>query len=123
MVPVGYTFNLDGAAIFLGVATIFIVQLYGIDPSVTYPDGLAKYTAAFLNILTVAATHSQNSPPSILIICRHHWHSQWQVRYECSDREQNSMCPWSVASGTGMGKKWQCPQWGSIRSIVLLPSR
>ena len=35
VVPVGYTFNLDGAAIFLGVATIFIVQLYGIDLSVT----------------------------------------------------------------------------------------
>ena len=50
VVPVGYTFNLDGAAIFLGVATIFIVQLYGIDLSVTYPDGLAKYTAAFFKM-------------------------------------------------------------------------
>jgi len=35
VVPVGYGFNLDGAAIFLGVATIFIAQLYGIDLSVT----------------------------------------------------------------------------------------
>ncbi|MGK5010048.1 cation:dicarboxylate symporter family transporter [Janthinobacterium sp. MDB2-8] len=35
VVPVGYAFNLDGAAIFLGVATIFIAQLYGIDLSVT----------------------------------------------------------------------------------------
>ncbi|PVZ43539.1 cation:dicarboxylate symporter family transporter [Pseudomonas sp. CC120222-01a] len=31
VVPVGYAFNLDGASIFLGVATIFIAQLYGID--------------------------------------------------------------------------------------------
>lgn len=35
VVPVGYAFNLDGAAIFLGVATIFIAQLYGINLSVT----------------------------------------------------------------------------------------
>lgn len=35
VVPVGYAFNLDGAAIFLGVATIFIAQLYAIDLSVT----------------------------------------------------------------------------------------
>lgn len=35
VVPVGYAFNLDGAAIFLGVATIFIAQLYGIDLTVT----------------------------------------------------------------------------------------
>ncbi|UQV43185.1 cation:dicarboxylase symporter family transporter [Janthinobacterium lividum] len=35
VVPVGYAFNLDGAAIFLGVATIFIAQLYGIDLSAT----------------------------------------------------------------------------------------
>ncbi len=31
VVPVGYAFNLDGASIFLGVATIFIAQLYGIE--------------------------------------------------------------------------------------------
>lgn len=35
VVPVGYAFNLDGASIFLGVATIFIAQLYGIDLSIT----------------------------------------------------------------------------------------
>jgi proton glutamate symport protein len=35
VVPVGYAFNLDGASIFLGVATIFIAQLYGIDLSLT----------------------------------------------------------------------------------------
>ncbi|KAB8043909.1 cation:dicarboxylate symporter family transporter [Janthinobacterium aquaticum] len=35
VVPVGYAFNLDGAAIFLGVATIFIAQLYAIDLSLT----------------------------------------------------------------------------------------
>ncbi|MFZ6769994.1 cation:dicarboxylate symporter family transporter [Undibacterium sp. Di26W] len=35
VVPVGYAFNLDGASIFLGVATIFIAQLYGIDLSVS----------------------------------------------------------------------------------------
>lgn len=34
VVPVGYAFNLDGASIFLGVATIFIAQLYGIELSV-----------------------------------------------------------------------------------------
>jgi len=33
VVPVGYAFNLDGMSIFLGVATIFIAQLYGIDLS------------------------------------------------------------------------------------------
>ncbi|HHS9610723.1 MAG: cation:dicarboxylase symporter family transporter [Klebsiella michiganensis] len=31
VVPMGYAFNLDGASIFLGVATIFVTQLYGID--------------------------------------------------------------------------------------------
>jgi proton glutamate symport protein len=31
VVPVGYAFNLDGASIFLGVATLFVAQLYGID--------------------------------------------------------------------------------------------
>ncbi|RAI64785.1 sodium:dicarboxylate symporter [Pseudomonas fluorescens] len=35
VVPVGYAFNLDGASIFLGVATIFVAQLYGIDLSLT----------------------------------------------------------------------------------------
>ncbi|WP_339474680.1 cation:dicarboxylate symporter family transporter [Pseudomonas sp. RL_5y_Pfl2_69] len=35
VVPVGYAFNLDGASIFLGVATIFIAQLYGIELSLT----------------------------------------------------------------------------------------
>ena len=34
VVPVGYAFNLDGAAIFLGVATIVIAQLYGVDLTV-----------------------------------------------------------------------------------------
>lgn len=35
VVPVGYAFNLDGASIFLGVATIFVSQLYGIDLSIS----------------------------------------------------------------------------------------
>jgi proton glutamate symport protein len=35
VVPVGYAFNLDGASIFLGVATIFIAQLYGIELSLS----------------------------------------------------------------------------------------
>ncbi|SDR61599.1 cation:dicarboxylate symporter family transporter [Paraburkholderia tuberum] len=35
VVPVGYAFNLDGASIFLGVATIFISQLYGLDLSLS----------------------------------------------------------------------------------------
>lgn len=35
VVPMGYAFNLDGASIFLGVATIFVAQLYGIDLSVS----------------------------------------------------------------------------------------
>jgi proton glutamate symport protein len=35
VVPVGYAFNLDGASIFLGVATIFVAQLYAIDLTVT----------------------------------------------------------------------------------------
>ncbi|MFK3772272.1 cation:dicarboxylate symporter family transporter [Pseudomonas sp. NPDC089406] len=35
VVPMGYAFNLDGASIFLGVATVFVAQLYGIDLSLT----------------------------------------------------------------------------------------
>lgn len=35
VVPVGYAFNLDGASIFLGVATIFVAQLYAIDLSLS----------------------------------------------------------------------------------------
>ncbi len=35
VVPVGYAFNLDGASIFLGVATLFVAQLYGIDLSLS----------------------------------------------------------------------------------------
>lgn len=35
VIPVGYAFNLDGASIFLGVATVFIAQLYGIDLSIS----------------------------------------------------------------------------------------
>ncbi|WP_339467086.1 cation:dicarboxylate symporter family transporter [Pseudomonas capeferrum] len=31
VVPVGYSFNLDGASIFLGIGTLFVAQLYGID--------------------------------------------------------------------------------------------
>ena len=34
-VPVGYCCNLDGASIFLGVATIFVAQLYSIDLSLS----------------------------------------------------------------------------------------
>lgn len=33
VVPVGYSFNLDGASLFLGIGTLFIAQLYGIDLS------------------------------------------------------------------------------------------
>ncbi|MNS74913.1 Proton/sodium-glutamate symport protein [compost metagenome] len=35
VVPMGYAFNLDGASIFLGVATIFVAQLYGIDLTIS----------------------------------------------------------------------------------------
>jgi proton glutamate symport protein len=31
VVPIGYSFNLDGASIFLGIGTLFVAQLYGID--------------------------------------------------------------------------------------------
>ncbi|MBV7547383.1 cation:dicarboxylase symporter family transporter [Pseudomonas sp. PDM26] len=34
VVPVGYSFNLDGASLFLGIGTLFVAQLYGIDLSV-----------------------------------------------------------------------------------------
>lgn len=30
VVPVGYSFNLDGASLFLGIGTLFVAQLYGI---------------------------------------------------------------------------------------------
>ncbi len=33
IVPVGYSFNLDGASLFLGIGTLFVAQLYGIDLS------------------------------------------------------------------------------------------
>lgn len=35
VVPMGYSFNLDGTSIFLGIATLFITQLYGIDLSIS----------------------------------------------------------------------------------------
>lgn len=35
MVPVGYSFNLDGTSIVLGISTLFITQLYGIDLTVS----------------------------------------------------------------------------------------
>ncbi|MGY2290972.1 cation:dicarboxylate symporter family transporter [Pseudomonas sp. SDO528_S397] len=35
VVPVGYSFNLDGASLFLGVGTLFVAQLYGIDLSLS----------------------------------------------------------------------------------------
>ena len=35
VVPVGYSFNLDGTSIVLGIATLFITQLYGIDLSLS----------------------------------------------------------------------------------------
>ncbi|PED79909.1 glutamate/aspartate:proton symporter GltP, partial [Bacillus pseudomycoides] len=31
VVPTGYSFNLDGASLFLGIGTLFVAQLYGID--------------------------------------------------------------------------------------------
>ena len=34
VVPVGYSFNLDGASLFLGIGTLFVAQLYGIDLSI-----------------------------------------------------------------------------------------
>ncbi|PYB78899.1 sodium:dicarboxylate symporter [Pseudomonas sp. LB-090624] len=35
VVPVGYSFNLDGTSIVLGIATLFITQLYGIELSLS----------------------------------------------------------------------------------------
>ncbi|MCO8171290.1 cation:dicarboxylase symporter family transporter [Pseudomonas sp. 21LCFQ02] len=35
VVPVGYSFNLDGASLFLGIGTLFVAQLYGIELSLT----------------------------------------------------------------------------------------
>lgn len=35
VVPIGYSFNLDGASLFLGIGTLFVAQLYGIDLSVS----------------------------------------------------------------------------------------
>ncbi len=34
VVPVGYSFNLDGASLFLGIGTLFVAQLYAIDLSI-----------------------------------------------------------------------------------------
>lgn len=31
VVPIGYSFNLDGASLFLGIGTLFVAQLYGIN--------------------------------------------------------------------------------------------
>jgi proton glutamate symport protein len=33
VVPVGYSFNLDGASLFLGIGTLFVAQLFGIELS------------------------------------------------------------------------------------------
>ncbi|MDZ5111401.1 cation:dicarboxylate symporter family transporter [Pseudomonas putida] len=35
VVPVGYSFNLDGASLFLGIGTLFVAQLYGIELSLS----------------------------------------------------------------------------------------
>lgn len=35
VVPLGYSFNLDGGSLFLGIGTLFIAQLYGIDLTLT----------------------------------------------------------------------------------------
>lgn len=35
VVPIGYSFNLDGASLFLGIGTLFVAQLYGIDLSLS----------------------------------------------------------------------------------------
>lgn len=35
VVPVGYSFNLDGASLFLGIGTLFVAQLYGIELDLT----------------------------------------------------------------------------------------
>ncbi|KPU59538.1 dicarboxylate symporter family protein [Pseudomonas fluorescens] len=35
VVPMGYSFNLDGASLFLGIGTLFVAQLYGIDLSLS----------------------------------------------------------------------------------------
>ena len=35
VVPIGYSFNLDGSTLYQSIAAIFIAQLYGIDLSIT----------------------------------------------------------------------------------------
>ncbi|MPN22865.1 Proton/sodium-glutamate symport protein [bioreactor metagenome] len=35
MIPIGYSFNLDGSTLYQSIAAIFIAQLYGIDLSMT----------------------------------------------------------------------------------------
>lgn len=47
VVPTGYTFNLDGAAIYLGIGTLFIAQIYGIH---------LDWQAQMLLILTMVVT-------------------------------------------------------------------
>ncbi|PMQ11598.1 Proton glutamate symport protein [Pseudomonas sp. AD21] len=36
VVPIGYSFNLDGASLFLGIGTLFVAQLYGIDLTLSH---------------------------------------------------------------------------------------
>ena len=34
VVPIGYTFNLDGSALYQSIAALFVAQMYGIDMSI-----------------------------------------------------------------------------------------
>ncbi|MRT24957.1 cation:dicarboxylase symporter family transporter [Enterobacteriaceae bacterium RIT697] len=60
VVPIGYSFNLDGTSIFLGIATLFITQLYGIDLSIS--------EQAMLVITMVVTTKGAAGVPGFMFV-------------------------------------------------------
>lgn len=60
VVPIGYSFNLDGAAIFLGIGTLFVAQLYGIE--------LTLAQQAMLVVTMVLTSKGAAGVPGFMII-------------------------------------------------------
>lgn len=60
VVPIGYSFNLDGAAIFLGIGTLFVAQLYGIE--------LTMAQQAMLVVTMVLTSKGAAGVPGFMIV-------------------------------------------------------
>ncbi|SDT04390.1 proton glutamate symport protein [Pseudomonas asplenii] len=60
VVPIGYSFNLDGASLFLGIGTLFVAQLYGIDLSLS--------TQALLVVTMVLTSKGAAGVPGFMFV-------------------------------------------------------